>query len=215
VFVPIALARYLAEQIPGARFVELPGADQFVGAGDVDQLVDEIEEFITGHRPDRPADRVLATILFTDLVDSTRQSAVVGDAEWLARIEGHDAAVRSAVGRHRGRVVKGMGDGFLAVFDSPAASVRAALAIRDAVAALGLAVRQGVHIGEVDVRGDDIAGIAVAIAARVMGLAGPGEVLVSAAVPPLVAGSLLEFDDRGEHDLKGVPGSWRVFAAHA
>jgi class 3 adenylate cyclase len=211
-FLPPAFGRYIADHVPGARFVALPGTDQMLGAGDVDVVADEIEEFVTGQRTEREPDRVLATLVFTDLVDSTKQSAALGDQEWRRRLSSHDAAVRRIIPRYGGREIKTMGDGFLIMFTSPAQAIRAATEIRAAVGELGLGVRCGLHTGETEVLGDDVGGIAVAIAARVMALAGPGEVLVSGAVPPLVTGSLLQFEDRGEHDLKGVPGRWRVYA---
>jgi class 3 adenylate cyclase len=204
-------ATYLAEHIPGAKLVELPGEDNllFVGA---DADVDEIEEFLTGARHTPETDRVLATVLFTDIVGSTEWAAELGDKDWRDLLDRHDRAVRRQLDRFRGREVNTAGDGFFAIFDGPGRAIQCACAIRDALAVLGIDVRIGLHTGEIELRGDDAAGMAVHIGARVSALANPGEVLVSGAVPPLVAGSSIEFDDRGEHGLKGVPGTWRLFA---
>ena len=204
--------RYIAAQIPGARFVELPGDEHVIAAGEVDRLVDEIEEFLTGSRPSPEADRVLTTVLFTDIVGSTDRAVSLGDRKWSDVLERHHALVRAELGRHRGREIDTAGDGFLATFDGPARAVRCACAIRDAVRGVGLQVRAGVHTGEVQLRGDGIAGVAVHAGARIASLAGPGEVLVSRTVTDLTAGSGLVFEPRGEHDLKGVPGPWQVYA---
>lgn len=204
--------RYLAENIPEAKYVELPGEDMFWWAGDSDAIVDEIEEFLTGVRPAPEPDRVLATVLFTDIVGSTERATELGDRRWRELLDRHDEAVRRELERHRGKEVKVVGDEFVATFDGPARAIRCACAITEAVHPLGLEVRAGLHTGEVELRGEDIAGVAVHIGARVAALAGPGEVLVSGAVPPLVAGSGLEFEDRGTRELKGVPGEWRIFA---
>jgi len=211
--VPVAHGRFMAEHIPGARFVELPGADITLWAGDAEALVAEIQEFITGVRPPVEADRVLATVMFTDIVGSTDRAAGLGDGRWGTVLEEHNRLVRRQLERFRGREVKLTGDGFLATFDGPARGIRCAEAIRDALRALDLEVRAGLHTGEVSLVGDDVAGIAVHIAARVAALAGAGEILVSSTVRDLVGGSGIEFDDRGEHALKGVPDPWRVFAA--
>ena len=172
----------------------------------------EIAEFLTGQQADVADDRVLATVLFTDIVDSTRRAAEMGDRDWHALLDAHDAVVRSQLARFRGREVNTSGDGFLAMFDGPQRAIRCAMAIRDAVQALGIEVRAGLHTGECEVRGDDIGGIAVHIGARVSALAGPNEVLVSSTLRDLVIGSGLEFEDRGAHELKGVPGEWQLFA---
>jgi class 3 adenylate cyclase len=208
-------AEYLAEHIEGSTLVEVPGEDNllFVGACDTD--LDEIEEFLTGVRHSPDTNRVLATVLFTDIVGSTEHAAKLGDKQWRALLDRHDQAVRRQIERFGGREVNTVGDGFLATFDGPGRAIHCACAIRDVVGALGIEVRAGLHAGEVEVRGDDVAGMAVHIGARVAALAGPGEVLVSGAVPPLVAGSNLAFDYRGEHQLKGVPGFWKVFAVGA
>ncbi len=174
--------------------------------------MDEVEEFLTGARLGREPDRVLATVLFTDIVASTERAAALGDRRWRDLIETHDRLVRSQLERHRGRVVKTLGDGFLATFDGPARGVRCAQAIRDGVRALGVEIRAGLHTGEVEVMGDDVGGLAVNIGARVGALADAGEVLVSSTVTDLVVGSGLEFSERGTHALKGVPGEWRLFA---
>ena len=172
----------------------------------------EIAEFLTGHQADVADDRVLATVLFTDIVDSTRRAAEMGDRDWHALLDAHDAVVRAQLSRFRGREVNTSGDGFLAMFDGPQRAIRCAMAIRDAVRALGIEVRAGLHTGECEVRGDDIGGIAVHIGARVSALAGPNDVLVSSTLRDLVIGSGLEFEERGAHKLKGVPGEWRLFA---
>jgi pimeloyl-ACP methyl ester carboxylesterase len=202
--------RYLAERIPGARFVELSG-EVHVPWIDGDQVVDEVEEFLTGTRPAREPDRVLATVLFTDIVGSSQRAAELGDRAWRELLGAHHAAVRRQLDRFQGREVDTAGDGFLATFDGPARAVRCGYAIRDAVGELGLEVRAGLHTGEVELADDKVTGIAVHTGARVAGLAAPGEVLVSGTVKDLVAGSGLQFEDRGEHELKGV-GSWRLYS---
>jgi class 3 adenylate cyclase len=208
---PIDGGRYLAEHIPGARFVELPGDEHYPFVGDVDRVVDEIEEFLTGARPRREPDRALATVLFTDIVRSTERAAALGDRRWHDLLERHDAAVRRELQRFGGREVKRTGDGFLATFDGPARGVRCAAAIRDALAEVGLEVRSGLHTGECELFDDDIGGIAVHIAARVSGMAGAGELLVSGTVKDLVVGSEIEFAPRGQTSLKGIPGRWPLF----
>jgi class 3 adenylate cyclase len=205
-------ARYLAGCISGAKLVELPGADMLMYLGDSDAVVDEVEEFLTGTRHVAETDRVLATVLFTDIVGSTERAAQLGDSRWRHVLDGHDAAVRRQLDRFRGREVKTAGDGFLATFDGPGRAIQCACAIRDALRALDVEVRVGLHTGEVEVRGADVAGLAVHIGSRVSALAGGGEVLVSSTVKDLVAGSGIRFEDRGEHELKGVPGPWRLFA---
>jgi class 3 adenylate cyclase len=206
--------RYLAEHIPNARYIERPGSWGGVyWVQDVDWVLDEVQTFLTGAKGAASFDeRVLATVLFTDIVGSTKRAIEVGDRSWRDLLDEHDEIVRREIERFRGRRVKSTGDGVLATFDGPARAIRCALELRDAVRTLGIEIRTGLHTGEIEVRGEDVAGIAVVIGARVMTEAGAGEVLVSAAVPPLVVGSGLEFDDRGAHALKGVPGDWRLFA---
>jgi pimeloyl-ACP methyl ester carboxylesterase len=204
--------RWIASQIPGAVFVELSGADHLPWVGDTDALVDEVEEFLTGVRRASEADRVLATVLFTDIVDATATAAALGDRGWRDLLQAHHAAVRRELARFRGREIDTAGDGFLAGFDGPARAVRCACAIRDAVAGLGVRIRAGLHTGECEVIGDKLGGLAVHIGARVAAAAPPAEVWVSSTVKDLVAGSGLRFADRGLHALKGVPGEWRLFA---
>ena len=212
VFLNVGHGRYLADHIPNAKYVELPGVDALYWVGDTRQMLDEIEEFVTGFRGDSGAERTLATVLFTDIVGSTNLAVQLGDGPWRDLLDRHDQIVRAQVERYRGRLVKNVGDGFVTTFDSPGRAIGCALAIRDALRASGIDVRAGVHTGEIEVRGDDVAGLAVHIGARVSALAGPGEVFVSGAVPSLVAGSGIEFADRGEYELKGVPGRWRILA---
>jgi class 3 adenylate cyclase len=211
--VPVSHGRYLAEHIDGARLVELPGTDHFWWTEDADQILGEAEEFLTGTRSALEADRVLASVLFTDIVDSTRRAVELGDREWRLLLNRHDSLAEREVTRYGGRVIKTTGDGVLATFDGPARSVRCAQALNDGAQTLGIVLRAGVHTGEVELRGDDIAGLGVNIASRIEALAQPGEILVSRTVTDLVAGSGLDFDDRGEHDLKGVPGRWQLYAA--
>jgi class 3 adenylate cyclase len=206
-----AEGRYIAERISGARFVELEGVDHAPSVN-ADQILDEIEEFLTGVRPVPASQRVLATVLFTDIAGSTEMAATVGDERWRGLLESHHATVRQELGRWRGQEVDTAGDGFLATFDGPARAIRCACAVRDAVRELGLDVRAGVHTGEVELVGDKPAGIAVHTGARVAGVSTAGEVLVSSTVKDLVAGSGIEFEERGEHELKGVPGTWRLYA---
>jgi class 3 adenylate cyclase len=211
--VPIAYGRYLGEHIPGATFLELPGADMgIVGREIVDAVVKEITVFLTGEQPQVEIDRILTTILFTDIVDSTERASQMGDRSWRALLDAHDEVVRDQLGRFRGREINTTGDGFVLSFDGPGRAVRCAQAILDATGAKGITLRAGLHSGECEVRGTDLGGLSVHIAARVGALAGAGEVLVSSTVRDLVAGSDIEFEDRGEHDLKGVPGSWKLFA---
>jgi class 3 adenylate cyclase/pimeloyl-ACP methyl ester carboxylesterase len=205
-------SRYMAERLPGARLVELPGDDHFPFFGDQDGVVALVQEFLTGALPHADPDRVLATVLLTDIVDSTRRAAEAGDRRWRRLLDEHNASVRRQLARFRGREVKTTGDGFLATFDGPTRAIRAAVAIRAGVADTGLQVRMGLHTGEVELLGDDIGGIAVHIAARVMAAAGAGEILCSRTVKDLVAGSGFAFADRGTHRLKGVPDSWQLFA---
>jgi class 3 adenylate cyclase len=212
---PLAGAREVAEAIPGARLAVLPGNDHAPWVGDSQGVVDVIEEFLTGARHVRKSDRVLATVLFTDIVDSTGRAAGMGDAAWRALLEQHDALARAKVEEHRGRVVKTLGDGLLATFDGPARAIRCAEAVRDGVKPLGISIRAGVHTGECEAIGDDLGGLAVHIGSRVGSMAAAGEVLVSSTVKELVVGSGLTFDDAGEHELKGVPGPWRLFRVGA
>jgi class 3 adenylate cyclase/pimeloyl-ACP methyl ester carboxylesterase len=205
--------RYLAEHIPGAKLVEVPGVDYFPFLGDADAVLDPIEEFLTGALRGARSDRVLATVLFTDIVDSTKRAADLGDTRWRDLVDRHNDVVRRALDRFHGREIDTAGDGFLATFDGPGRAVRAAQAIVDAVGELGLEVRAGLHTGEVELAGADVRGIAVHIGARVSAEAVPGEVLVSSTVRDLVAGSGIEFEDRGRHSLKGVPGEWHLYAA--
>lgn len=206
-------ATYLAKMIPNAKLVELPGIDHVPFLGDQDAIVDEIEEFLTGARPAPKTDRVLATVLFTDIVGSTEQAARLGDSRWRELLEQHHAMVRRELDRFRGREVDTAGDGFMATFDGPARAIRCASAIIKAVRPLGLTVRAGIHTGECEQIGGKLGGIAVHIAARVAAAAPAGGVLVSQTVKDLVAGSGIPFEDRGTHRLKGVPGPWRLFAA--
>jgi class 3 adenylate cyclase len=204
--------KYVADHIPGAKYVELPGRNLYHFVEPWRESFQHVAEFLTGEQPDVPDDRVLATVLFTDIVESTRRAAEMGDRDWHALLDAHDAVVRSQLARFRGREVNTSGDGFLAMFDGPQRAIRCAMAIREAVAALGIEVRAGLHTGECEVRGDDIGGIAVHIGARVGALAGSHDVLVSGTLKDLVIGSGLEFEDRGAHELKGVPGRWQLFA---
>jgi class 3 adenylate cyclase len=204
--------KYIADHISGAKYVELPGRNMYHFVEPWRESFREITEFLTGERADVADDRVLATVLFTDIVDSTRRAAEMGDRDWHALLDAHDAVVRSQLTRFRGREVNRTGDGFLAMFDGPQRAIRCAIAIRDAVQTLGIQVRAGLHTGECEVRGDDIGGIAVHIGARVSALAGPNDVLVSSTLRDLVIGSGLEFEERGTHKLKGVPGEWHLFA---
>ena len=207
--------RFMAEQIPGARYVELPGQDHFPWTGDTDSVIEEIREFLTGVRVAHEPDRVLATVMFTDVVASTERAASLGDRRWRDLLDAHDAAIRHQLATFRGHEVKTIGDGFLATFDGPARAIRCACAIRDAALGLHLDVRVGLHTGEIEIRGDDIGGIAVHTGQRVSALAEPSEIVVSSTVKDLVAGSGIEFEDRGEHQLRGIPGSWRLFAVRA
>jgi len=211
-FFPPELGKYVADQIPDAKYVELPGRNMYHFVEPWRSSFQEIAEFLTGEQADVADDRVLATVLFTDIVDSTRRAVEMGDRDWRALLDAHDAVVRAQLVRFRGREVNTSGDGFLAMFDGPQRAIRCAIAIRDAVAALGIEVRAGLHTGECLLRGDDIGGIAVHIGARVSALAGPNDVLVSSTLRDLVIGSGLEFEDRGAHQLKGVPGEWKIFA---
>jgi class 3 adenylate cyclase/pimeloyl-ACP methyl ester carboxylesterase len=205
--------RYLAEHIAGAVYRELPGGGHAYWAwGDAHVILDEVQEFLTGSRGGGPPDRVLATVLFTDIVDSTATAAELGDQRWKEQVRDHNDIVRRELDRHQGREIRTTGDGVLATFDGPARAIRCAVAIRDTVRAVDLEIRAGLHTGEIELHGDDVAGIAVHIGARVSALAGPGEIMVSRTVVDLVAGSGLEFADQGTHALKGVPGEWQLFS---
>jgi class 3 adenylate cyclase len=208
---PVAHGRYLAAHIPGATYVELPGIDNLIWAGNRDAILAEIQAFVTGVRPAPEPQRVLATVLFTDIVDSTSRASALGDARWHDLLDEHFAVARRAIDRFAGREVKTTGDGVVATFDGPARAIRAAASIRDGVRELGLEIRAGLHTGEIEVQSADIAGIGVHIAARILGLAGAGEVVVSGTVRDLVVGSGFTFEDRGTHELKGVPGEWRAY----
>jgi class 3 adenylate cyclase len=209
---PVAAGQYLAEHITDAQLKVFPGTDTWFFTQDVDDLLDEIEEFITGGRPVAVHDRVLATVLFTDIVGSTEHASRLGDAKWTRLLDEHDALVGRELERHRGERVNPTGDGILATFDGPARAIRCAQAISRAVPRLGLEIRAGLHTGEIELRGNDIGGIAVHIGQRVSALARPSEVMVSSTVKDLVIGSGIEFTERGEHELKGLPGSWKLFS---
>ncbi len=208
--VDVGGSRYLAHAIPHAKYVELPGDDHLVWVGDSDAVVEEVEDFLTGARHTAEPTRVLATVMFTDMVESTSRAAKLGDARWRALISDHDRLVRAEMARYRGREIDRRGDGFIATFDGPARAIQCALTIIQRAHELGIQIRAGLHTGEIDLIESGIAGIAVHVAARVESLAGPDEVLVSSTVRDLVAGSGLTFSDRGRHELKGVPGTWQV-----
>jgi pimeloyl-ACP methyl ester carboxylesterase len=215
--VPVELGRDLAAQIPNARFIEYPDGDHAFWSGDAETLLGDIEEFVTGHRESSSTDleRVLATVLFTDIVDSTRSAAAMGDQAWRRSLDSHDHLAKQMVEKHRGILVKTTGDGILATFDGPGRAVRCALAFGAAAKQIGLSLRAGLHTGEVEMRGQDIGGIAVHAAARVMAQSLSCEVLVSRVVTDLVAGAGLKFTERGSHELKGLPGRWDLFSASA
>jgi class 3 adenylate cyclase len=210
--VPVDNARYLAEHIAGARLVVLPGRDGMIFAHPADEALRQIDEFLSGLTAVIVPDRALAAILFTDIVGSTERASSIGDQAWRNLLATHDALARTLVDQHKGRVVKMTGDGMLATFDGPGRAIRCALSLTEALRPVGLEIRAGLHTGEVEVMGEDIAGIGVHIAARVLDTCPPGELFVSAAVPMLVAGAGFEFEDRGEHELKGLPGIWKLFA---
>jgi class 3 adenylate cyclase len=213
-FIKVDHSRYIASKIPGARYVELEGDENMFSIGDSESLIGELEEFLTGTRHEREPDRMLATVLFTDICDSTRRAAEMGDRGWRFLLERHDGLFRQALERHRGREVKRTGDGFLATFDGPARAIRCAASVAEAMGSLGLQIRAGLHTGELEVMDGDLGGLAVHIASRVMGAAGPNEVLVSGTVKDLVVGSGIDFEDRGERELRGVPGEWRLYAVN-
>lgn len=208
--VPIDNGHYLAERIPGAKFVELEGEDHIPFLGDYDAVADEVEEFLTGERPAREAERVLATIMLVDIAESSRRASEMGDQRWRELIDRFEDMARQELIRFQGRLVKTTGDGMLATFDGPARALRCACRVAERSEVMGLGLRTGVHTGEVERHGEDLVGIAVHIAARVSDLAEPSEVLVSSSVPPLVAGSGIDFEDRGVHQLKGIEGDWHV-----
>ncbi|MGA8724618.1 MAG: adenylate/guanylate cyclase domain-containing protein [Acidimicrobiales bacterium] len=208
----ITSARQLTEHIPDGRFVEVPGSDVMPQTEDADLILDLLQEFVTGARPSSAPDRFLTTVLFTDIVDSTQQATAMGDRAWTGLLDLHDEMVREELARFRGKEVQTTGDGFLVTFDGPGRGIQCANAIRSRAKDMGVEVRVGLHTGEVEARGEDIGGIAVHIGARVAAAAAPGEILVSRTVTDLVAGSGIEFEDRGNHELKGVPNSWRLFA---
>jgi pimeloyl-ACP methyl ester carboxylesterase len=210
---PVEGSRYMADRIRDAKLVELPGDDHLPWVGDQDEVLDEVEGFLTGVRRGADPDRVLATVLFTDVVRSTERAAELGDKRWSDLLASHHMAVRNELTRWRGTEIDTTGDGFLATFDGPARAVHCACAVRDAVRELGLDIRAGLHTGEYEIFGSTIAGMTVHTGARIAALAGPGEVLVSSAVKDLVAGSGIEFEDRGERQLKGVPDHWRLYCA--
>jgi pimeloyl-ACP methyl ester carboxylesterase/class 3 adenylate cyclase len=210
--IPVECARYMAEHIPGARLIVLPGMDHIPFYGDGDGYAEEIEEFLTGARQAPVSDRILTTVMFTDIVGSTERAAALGDARWRELLGRHDELMRAELERHRGREVKTMGDGFLATFDGPARGIRCARAIADQVRSLDIELRAGLHTGECELIGDDIGGMAVNIGARIGALADADEVVVSNTVKDLVVGSGISFSDRGARELKGVPGEWRLFA---
>jgi class 3 adenylate cyclase/pimeloyl-ACP methyl ester carboxylesterase len=217
-FFPVTHGRYLADRIAGARYIELPGPDHFPFAGgDGDLVIKEIRDFLGATKIEKPtdADRVLATVLFTDIVSSTERAATLGDRKWKELLDSHDRVVRSALNQFRGREIKTTGDGFLAAFDGPGKAINCANTIREEARRLGIEIRAGLHVGEVETRGEDIGGIAVHVASRVMSNAAPGEILVSSTVKDLVIGAGIEFEERGARELKGVPGTWNLYAVAA
>ena len=208
----VEAARYIAERIQGAKYVELPGPDHFSWVGDTDAILDEVEEFLTGARSGQEPDRVLTTVMFTDIVGATERAVALGDRRWRDLLDSHHTVIREQLTRFRGREIDTAGDGFLAAFDGPARGVRCAGAIVQEMRRLGLEIRAGLHTGECEILGDKLSGIAVHTGARVAALAGAGEVLVSGTVKDLVAGSGIAFEDRGVRNLKGIPGEWHLYA---
>ena len=213
--IDIEQGRYLAEHIPGAEFVELSGDDHLWWVGDSEAIVNKIQTFLTGEQPPIEIDRVLATVLFTDIVDSTKQAAEMGDSRWKDLLDTHNAVMLKEIGRFRGRAVRSTGDGYLAVFDGPGRAIRCGAAVSRELRQLGIEIRTGVHTGEIDLMGEDVGGIAVNIAARVLAEAANNEVWVSRTVKDLVVGSGFEFTEKGTHSLKGVPGEWGLFSVEA
>jgi class 3 adenylate cyclase len=211
--VPVEHGRYLGDNIPNAKYVELKGEDYFLFQGDMNGVIDEIEEFLTGMRRGPEIDRLLSTVMFTDIVGSTDRASELGDRRWRELLDTHDNIVRKQLDDFRGRLIKSTGDGLLATFDGPARAVRCSMGVRDSLQSVGIDIRTGLHTGEIEVRGDDVGGIAVHIGARVMHEAGSREILVSSTVKDLVTGSGITFEDRGTHQLKGVPDEWRLYAA--
>ena len=214
-YMRLSHGRYLADHIPNARIVELSGHDHHWYSGDVDALTEELVGFLTGVRAPAPSSRHLATVLFTDIVGSTERASELGDQRWAAALTAHNEVISGHIAGFRGRLVKLTGDGALAVFDGPARAIRCAQGVRGALFEQGLEIRAGVHTGEVEVLGDDIGGVAVHVAARIMGLARPGELLASGVLPPLVLGSGIVFEERGSHELKGLEGEWPLVAVAA
>lgn len=210
-FFPVELGRYLAQHIPAAKYVQLEGSDGFIYLGDMNALVDEIEEFVTGERRSPDVDRALATVLITDMIGSTDLAAKLGDRRWREILDTHDEIVRTRLAAHRGRLHRATGDGILATFDGPGRAIRCAFDVRDSLRQAGVEIRTGIHTGEIEFRGNEIGGIAVHIAARLMSEAGPGEVIASETVKVLVTGSDVSFTDRGVKALKGVPDPWRLY----
>ena len=213
--IPIELGRDIAAQISDAKFIEYPDGDHAFWTGDVETLTGDIEEFVTGHRDGSvdTLERVLATVLFTNIVDSTRSAAELGDQTWRRLLDNHDQIAKQTIEKHRGTLIKSTGDGILATFDGPGRAVRCAIAFEAASKQIGIPLRAGLHTGEIEMRGGDVSGIAVHAAARVMAQAGSREILVSRVVTELVAGAGLKFSERGSHELKGLPGRWDLFAA--
>jgi len=211
-FVPVELTKDMADRIPEARFVELTGTDHLFWFGDPTETVDAVVEFVTGTRPQPDVDRVLSTVLFADIVASTERAAQLGDRRWRDLLDSYYAAAEDEIKQFRGRRVKTLGDGILATFDGPARAVRCAQGLTAKTRALGLELRSGIHTGEIEMMGEDVGGIAVHISSRVTDQAGAGEIVVSSTVKDLVAGSGIEFEERGSHELKGVPGRWNLFA---
>lgn len=211
--VPAALGREMALKIPAAKYIEYSDGDHAFWTGNSETLMGDVEEFVTGHRDVAELERILATVMFTDIVDSTQKAAELGDQRWRGLLDSHDQLARNLIDRHRGSLVKNTGDGVLATFDGPGRAIRCALAFSSAAQQIGIPLRAGLHTGEIELRGNDIGGIAVHAAARVMAQSASNEVLVSRVVTDLVAGAGLKFSERGSYELKGLPGLWDLFAA--